>query len=235
MDLTNRVMAVGVALLWMFLFLVVILLAWGAPDDSIKRLADLAGYLGDHNNTPAKLIVTFGGLIFVLLGAIVVIFEVMPPQSGSVKVAKVGSGEASIGTDEIVARLEEELRSVAQVQQVSASVSGRGAKADVNLELHVSPEADLTYTSEEACRRARKLIEGRMGVELAAPPRAQLHYRELHVTRPQHASSSIMSPPPAPSSSPTMPPVASTETDPSSTSPTHEATEAAHEDRPASA
>ena len=51
MDQTNRVLIVGAALLWIFALLVIILLAWGSPDESIEQLADLAGYLEDHNDT----------------------------------------------------------------------------------------------------------------------------------------------------------------------------------------
>ena len=56
MDQTNRVLIVSVALLWIFIVFLIILLAWGAPDESIDRLGDLAGYLDDHNGTAAKLI-----------------------------------------------------------------------------------------------------------------------------------------------------------------------------------
>lgn len=183
MDQTNRVLAIGVALLWIFLLLLVILLAWGAPDESINRLADLAGYLDGHNTNAAKLIVTFGGLIFVLLGVIVIILEVSPPETGSLKVATLGSGEGRIGTDEVVHQLEEQLGALPQVSQARATVLARGRKADVKLDLYVTAEADLASTTEEACRHARELVEGRMGIALTRPPQAQLHYRELRVAR----------------------------------------------------
>lgn len=200
MDLTNRIFVMGIALLWMFVILVVILLAWGAPDESINRISDLAGFLEDHNTNATKLIITFGGLILVLLGALVILTEAMPPDSGSLKVTRVGSGEGRIGTDEITVRLEEEIRALPQIAQVEALVKGRGSKAEVSLDLHVRPEADLAATTEEACRVARHLIEERMGVELARPPAAQLHYRELRVGQheaptPQQATETAASPP----------------------------------------
>jgi len=43
MDVTNRIAAVVVSLLLMFVAFLVIMLAWGAPDESINRLADLKG------------------------------------------------------------------------------------------------------------------------------------------------------------------------------------------------
>jgi len=185
MDLTNRVLIISGALLWIFLMFLIVILAWGAPDESIERLADLAGYLDDHNTDPAKTIVTLGGLILALVALLVIIIEVAPPESGSLKVGKVGSGEARIGTDEIALRVEEELRQVPHLNQVQATVLARGQKAQVSLDLHVGADADLATTTEDACRRAARLIEEQMGVTLARPPQAQLHYRELRVARPQ--------------------------------------------------
>lgn len=234
MDLTNRVLIIGGALLWIFIIFIIILLAWGAPDQSIERLGDLAGYLEDHNTTGAKLIVTFGGLILVLLAVIVIIFEAAPPEAGSLKVEKVGTGEARIGTDEVVLRLEEELRALPQVDQVQASVLAHGQKAEVSLDLHVAADADLVTTTEEACRHARTLIEERMGVALARPPQVQLHYRELRVAPPQEASApapgvapAAPGPPPSPrESSPAL-----TGYPPVTTESTHEPSETSQEDR----
>ncbi len=207
MDQTNRVLIVGAALLWVFVLLVIILLAWGSPDESIEQLADLAGYLEDHNDTEAKLIITFGGLILALLGAIIVIVEVSPPETGSLQVERIGSGEAHIGTDEVAQRLEEEIQALPHVHQVQASVLARGAKAEVKLEMHVTAEADLAVTTEEACRLTRQLVEERMGVALTRPPQAQLHYRELQVARPQEPSSST-APAPSPVATPMSSPTA---------------------------
>lgn len=237
MDQTNRVFIVSVALLWIFIVFLIILLAWGAPDESIDRLGDLAGYLDDHNSTATKLIVTFGGLILALLGAIVLIYEVAPPETGSVKVEKVGGGDVRIGTDEIVQRLEEELRSIPQLSGVQAVVQARGRKAEINLDLYVTAEADLATTSEEACRRARELVEERMGVALDCQPRAQVHYRELRVAPASGVSAPTISERPAPkaSSTPWSQEPLTAAASPSAAESAHEASETSPEDPAAGA
>jgi hypothetical protein len=202
MDVTNRVLIIGASLLWIFIIFVIILLAWGAPDDSIIRIQDLGGYLEDHNNNAAKLIITFGGLIFALLALMIIIIELAPEQTGQLAVARVGSGDARIGTDEIALRVEEELRAVPQLAQVQATVIGRGQKAEVRLDLQVGPQADLALVAEEACHRAQQLVEGRMGVALTGPPKADLHYRELQVARPETPATA---PAAAPSAAPAGP------------------------------
>jgi hypothetical protein len=188
-DVTNRTMIIGGALLLMFVALVIVMLAWGAPDESIDRLSDLAGYMGDHNNQAAKLIITFGGIIVLLLAAVVIIFEVSPPDTGSVKVLKVGTGDARIGTDEIAEQVSQAVRAMPEVNDAMVSVSAQGDRADISLQLHVGAQADLSAVADEACRRARTLVEGQMGVELVRPPRARLHYKELRVGGPPQPAS----------------------------------------------
>lgn len=180
-DLTNRIMAVAFALLWIFAILLVILLVWNSPDASIVRIGDLAGYLDDHNTTEAKLIITFGGAILVLLATLLILFELVPPETNSLKIQQVGGGEVEISADEAVLRIEEELRLVPQVDQVQAKIVGKGKKAELSLTLHVTADANLANTADEAVARATSFIEEKMGIQLAKPPSAEVHYRELRV------------------------------------------------------
>ncbi len=187
-DLTNRIMAVAFAFFFMFAIFLVILLVWTSPEESINKIRDLANYLDDKNTTEAKLIITFGGVILILLATLLVIFELVSPESNTLVVQQVGSGVAEISTEEVVLRVEEELRAVPQIDQVQATIVGRGKKAEVSLSLHVAPEANLADTVDVACQRATELIEGQMGIALAKPPSAEVHYRELRVGGQQPAS-----------------------------------------------
>ena len=203
MDVTNRTIIVGGALIGIFLVLLVILLAWSAPDESVKRMGDFANYLEEHNDRGTQLVITLGGLIVVLLAGLMVIFELAPPETGSVRVRTSGAGDAGVGIDEIVQRLEDELRPLPSLSGVQANVAARGRKAEVKLDLFVGAQADLAATTEEALRRTRELLEGRMGIELEKPPHAEIHYRELSAARPAPAPSANMSPtPPSTSSEP---------------------------------
>lgn len=183
MDLTNRILIIGAALLWIFILLLIVLLTWGAPDQSIERIADLARYLEDHNTNATKVIITLGSAILALLAAIIIIAEVAPPEGTSLKVTTAGPGEARIPTEEVAHLIESELRQMPDLEDVQATVRARGDKAEVNLDLHVGPEADLAATVEAACNRASELLAHRIGVAMTRPPSAQLHYRELRVAR----------------------------------------------------
>lgn len=183
MDLTNRILIIGAALLWIFILIVVILLTWGAPDESINRISDLAGYLQDHNDSPAKMVITLGCIILALLAVIIVIAEVSPPEGGSLKVSNAGSSDARIPTEEVAHLIEAELRQMPELEDIQANVLARGDRAEVSLELHVGPEADLAATVESACNRASELLAHRIGVAVTRPPSAQVHYRELRVAK----------------------------------------------------
>lgn len=184
MDAANRVFIVGAALVWIFLVLVVVLLAWGAPENSIDALGDFVEYLDDHTDNLSRLILTLGGVILILLAVIVVIAEVTPPSTAAVKVGSVKAGSALITTQEIEARLQEELLTLTHVTEAAAKVIGRGRGVELDLHLHVDPESNLAETAEAACQRARELVAGRMGLALLQEPRAHLHYRELRLARP---------------------------------------------------
>jgi hypothetical protein len=242
MDVTNRVAAITLSLLVIFVAFLVLLLTWGAPDESIARMSDFAGFLEDHNDTAGQFVVTFLALIFMLLGLTVIIFEMAPPETGSVKVGQVGAGEARIGTDEIGERLEEELRTVPRLREVQASVSSRGARADIKLDLYVDAQADVATTANQAIERTREIVERRMGVELDRPPKAAVHFREFPGERRTAESAEL--PTQRPSWRPADaavapgPSAASPPSNPESVSnigPAHEASPAAHEDQPSGA
>ncbi len=246
-DLTNRILTVGVALLAIFLFFLVILLAWGAPDESIDWVFDLANYLEDHNNTEAKLIITFGGVILMLLATLLIIFEVVPSEANALSVTKAGSGDVQISTEEVVRRLEEELQLIPQISHAEATILGRGKKAEVHLNLHVTADADLAATADEANQRTRALMEDRMGLELARPPQTEIQYRELRVGQRVQAApaAATATPEPPPATSPPAaesPPESATNPEPEASQPPpaiesmrDETTETAEEDRPAGA
>lgn len=179
MDVTNRVIIVAGAFVWVFFILVVVLLAWGAPENSIDALGDFVEYLDDHTDNLSRIILTLGGVILMLVAVVLIIAEVTPPASAAVRVQQVKAGSAVINTQEIEHRVQQEVASVPHVSEAAVKVLGRGRGVELELDLHVDPQANLSETAEEACRRARELAEGKMGIALLQPPRAHLHYKEL--------------------------------------------------------
>lgn len=180
-DILNRFIISVVALLLVFAALLLVLLAWGATDGTIARVEDFAEYLRGHDGRDTKVIVTLGAVIAVFLLLALLIVQLTPSPLQKMRVRNVKAGDAVITTKEIAARIEEEARQAPHVRSAKATVATHGKKLDVVLDLHVEPAADLARTADEACRRAHELVERQIGVELAARPRARLHYRELRL------------------------------------------------------
>lgn len=184
MDVGNRVAIVLAALAIMFFALLVAMLAWGAPEGSVARLQDFVTFLADHQTEDlAKLVTSLGAAVVVLLGLLVVILELSPPPTPGVRITAVRSGDATITSDVIAERVQQEVLAVEHVTGVKAQVAGRRTRVEIDLDLDVDPEASLAAAADEACSRTRDLLERRMSIPLARPPRARLHYRELRLGR----------------------------------------------------
>jgi hypothetical protein len=181
MDQLNRFLVVLAALLVVFAALVAVMLAWGAPGGTIDRIASFAGWLRNHNDREAKIILTLASAVVVLLMLMTIIVELTPSPTQKMRVRNVKSGDAAITTKQIAERINAEVRQVEHVAECQAIVAARGKRVEVVLELHVDAGADLSRTADEACRRTQQLVEQQLAIELAQRPRARLHYRELRL------------------------------------------------------
>jgi hypothetical protein len=177
----NRFAIIVAAMVVAFVALLIVLLAWGAADESIKRIADLAGYLRRHNDGETKIIITLAAAVVVLLMLTAIIVEVTPSPTQKMRVRNLKSGDATITTKQIAERIEAEVLAAPHIAQCRATVAARGKRVEVVLDLHVGPGAKLAQTADDACHRAHVLVEERLGIEMAARPRARLHYRELRL------------------------------------------------------
>ena len=184
LDQINRAVIAIAALLVAFAALIIVLLAWAEPGATIGRIEDFAGYLRDHNNNDAKLILSLGALVVLLLMAGVMIIELTPSPTQKMRLRNVKAGTATLSTVEIAARIEDEVSRLPHIAKSQAIVAAKGDKVEVVLDLQVEPGADLARTADEACSRAHALVEGTMGVPLARLPRARMHYRELQLRPP---------------------------------------------------
>ena len=185
LDQINRFVIVLLALLVAFAALALILLAWGAPGGTIEWIEDFAGWLRDHNHNEAKLILTLGAIIVALVMLIVIIVEITPSPVKRLPVHSIDGGDITLTTAQIGERIDAEVARDEHVAACAASVTAHGKRAEIVLDLHVEPGANLARVADAACRRAETLATTEMGIELAKPPRARMHYRELRVREDQ--------------------------------------------------
>ena len=153
-DQLNRFVIVVAALAVMFVALLAALLAWGAPDDTIRRITDFSDYLRRHNDRETKAIISLMAAVVVLLMLTAIIVELTPSPAQKMRVRSMKSGEAAITTSEIATRINTEVGAVPHVADCVGRVWARGAKVEVVLDLYVGAGANLAETADEACRRA---------------------------------------------------------------------------------
>jgi len=177
----NRFLVVAGSLVIVFVAILAVLFAWGAPDETIQRIADFAGYLRRHNDRDTKTIISLAAAVVILLMLTAIIVELTPSPTQKMRVRSMKSGEAAITTSQIAQRINAEVSQIPHIAQCAAIVAARGKKVEVVLDLHVGAGANLSQTADEACRRAHVLVEEQLGIEMAAMPRARLHYRELRL------------------------------------------------------
>ena len=177
MDGFNRAAVVGLAFLWVILMALVILLTWGADSETIDRLGDLVSYLNDHTDNAYKLILTLGAAALIVLSLIVIVAELVPAEpAAQVRLESVTGATAILPTEAITQRLEQELRSLPQVQDAQAMVAARDRGLAVALNLTLAPDANVSSTTEEACRLAQETIEQKIGVALVGLPTVQIRF-----------------------------------------------------------
>jgi phosphotransferase system glucose/maltose/N-acetylglucosamine-specific IIC component len=176
-DAFNRAAIVGLAFAWVILMALVILLAWGADSETIDRLGDLVSYLNDHTDNASKLILTLGAAALIVLSLTVIVAELVPAEpAAQVRLESVTGATAILSTEAITQRLEQELRSLPQVQEAQAMVASRDRGLAVALNLTLAPDANVSSATEEACRLAQETIEQRIGVALVGLPTVQIRF-----------------------------------------------------------
>ena len=186
MDAFNRAAIVGLAFAWVILMALVILLTWGADSETIDRLGDLVSYLNDHTDNASKLILTLGAAALIVLSLTVIVAELVPaePAAAQVRLESVTGATAILPAEAITQRLEQELRSLPQVQEAQAMVASRDRGLAVALNLTLAPDANVSSATEEACRLAQETIEQRIGVALVGLPTVQIRFGPATATPP---------------------------------------------------
>jgi hypothetical protein len=181
MNVINRVALAVICLALIVGSIAVIALAWVEPQGSIDWLADAAAWLDDHNSDGTKIVISAAGAVLGFLAFIVLLMELSPQSGREVRVSGLMVGDAVLTTAAIGQRVEEAVNQVPAVSDVRATVRAKRKGVIVLLDLYVDPDANLAAVIDASCEAARVVLTERVHVELAAPPRVRLHYRELRL------------------------------------------------------
>jgi len=109
-------------------------------------------------------------VIFVLLIA----FEVRRPRPKAIRVKQAAGGEVQIIATSIADRLEYETNLLAGVLRSKAKVSAKRQGVVVELDVETAAGVDVPEKAGQIIETARRVVEEKMGLKLARPPKVNL-------------------------------------------------------------
>ncbi len=176
MNVVNRLVVVlGVVVLILFAAMVIVL-AWAYSAETIHKLGSFVTYLNDHDTTVPKVVITLGGSFVILVGLSLLVLELARRTEKTVVVRDVETGTAVLSTAAVARRLEQIVTSLPEVEAVRAKVAGKKKAVEVNLQVMVDPESDLSAIASEVARVVQDAVTQQMSVAMAGPPRLRLYY-----------------------------------------------------------
>ena len=185
MNVFNRIVVLLLLVAVIAAATAVAVLTWTIPNKTINWLADAVQWMDDNDGDTEKALLTAGAIVVGLLALIALVVEVLPRRRNDVRIIDVQGAQASLSTAAVAQRLEEAVRQVPHVADTKAYVRARRKGVEVDMDLHVDPDANLADVTGAASTAIRDVLSSRMHVALVAPPRTRLHYRELRLRRPQ--------------------------------------------------
>ena len=110
---------------------------------------------------------TVAGLLL-FLALLVLFLEMRRPRRLTVQVQQASGGIVELSTESVAKSLEYHVGQVPGVNRITPEVVSRGKSVRVALDVEMDPQADVPGKSEEIVQLVREIIEGKLGLKLAA-------------------------------------------------------------------
>jgi len=174
MNIVNRVVLVVLLLAAMLLCTTVMVVPVGVFDALARQFDAMADFLD-----AIRLVVRLPlGILFALVLDIIlillIVLEVRRPARKSIQVEKTAGGEVLIAVDSIADRLRYEIDQLPAVLRTKTAVSGRRGGVVVELDVEMATGINVPEKAEQMVETARQVVEEKMGLKLARPPKVNL-------------------------------------------------------------
>lgn len=177
MNTLNRVLIVLGLIAAVFLCTAALVLpAAGVPvleslAGQLERLAELVESLRWYVRIP--LAVLFAATLDIVL-VLFLILEVRRPRPKFIRVEKAAGGEVNVSMASISDRLNYEVNSLPNVLRVKSKVSSKRKGVVISLDADISAGMDVPMKADQIVERARQVVEEKMGLKMARPPKVNL-------------------------------------------------------------
>jgi len=174
MNTLNRVLIAISLLIAMVLCSLLLLAPLRMLGTIARQSAVLVGFLSGMRPVAR---VGLGILFAVALNIILVLFlvaEVRRPTAKAIRVKKTSGGEVQVSVNSIADRLRYEIDQLASVLRTKPKVLAKRGGVVVELDVETAAEIDVPKKAEEIVETARQVVEEKMGLKLARPPKVNL-------------------------------------------------------------
>jgi len=174
MNTFNRVVLVVLLLLAMVfcsLTLVVPLRSLQIISQQAQALADLLGRIRSVVRVPAGILLA---LIVDLIGILLIVLEVRRSAATAIKVEQASGGEVTLSVASIADQLKAELSQLPEIVQAKPKVSAKRNGVVVEVDARISAHAGVPNKAERIVEAIRKVVETKMGLKLARPPKVNI-------------------------------------------------------------
>lgn len=198
MNETNRSIIVLVAGLWIMLMAIVIFLTWNSNTAVIDGIFDAVDYLDRNNDDVGRLIVTLGALIFAVLATLVIILELAPEdEEKELKIRQAGA-TTIVPAQALRERLEQALMALPDVTAARARVSTKDDGVAAELDVTVTPTANVANVSQDAARVVVDAIQQDLGLPVKGVPTVRIAFGDAKAGPVASSVSQTSQPPPPP-------------------------------------
>lgn len=174
MNTVNRVLIVMLVLVAIVLCSVLLV----APVRVLSAVAQQSVALVDFLNSMRVFVrVGLGVLFAAVLDIILVLFlitEMRRPAQKAIRVKKTSGGEVQLSVNSIADRLKYEIDQLSSVLRTKPQVLAKRSGVVIELDVETAAEIDVPEKAEQIVETARRVVEEKMGLKLARPPKVNL-------------------------------------------------------------
>ena len=202
MNSVNRVLIVILLLVAMVLCSVLLV----APVRVLTAVAQQSAALVQFLNGMRVFARVGLGILFAVVLDIIILLiliaEVRRPTAKAIRVKKTAGGEVQVSVNSIADRLKYEVDQLSGVLRTKPQVMAKRGGVAVELDVETAAEIDVPEKAERIVETARQVVEEKMGLKLARPPKVNLRAVPYPSTPGRPRVSAQPTPKPAPEPAP---------------------------------
>ncbi|MFQ6100966.1 MAG: hypothetical protein ACE5OS_06985 [Anaerolineae bacterium] len=179
MNTVNRIVVVILLLVAMVLCTITLVFPVRALDAVARQPAALADSLRGFERYSPEWFgrVLLGGLFALTLDIIfglLIVLEVRRPKPKAIRVEKADGGEVQVSVASIADRLKYEVDQLSSVIRTRPKISAKRGGVVVELNVETAAGIDVPEKARQIVETAQQVVEEKMGLKLARPPKVNL-------------------------------------------------------------